>query len=268
MTNSIESQIAKRLHSVGIENAYLEARWILEKYNREEEIWKLVEKRCQGEPLAYLLQEKGFYKEVFFVRPGVLIPRPETELLVEISLSFLQASSKADPLILDFGCGSGCIGLSLLKEVPNAKLLGFDVSEIAVEVSSENAVKLGLEDRAQFYHQPMSDLTGLISRKADLIVANPPYIAEGDPGVERNVSKYEPSLALYSGVTGFEKIRSWSEIAFQVLKPGGGFAMEFGKGQEEEVQRHLEAIGFSNISVHKDLAKINRSVFAYKIEGL
>lgn len=262
--HQLESQIAKRLQSFGIENPYLESRWILEKFQSEDEIWPLVEKRCQGEPLAYLLQEKGFYKDVFFVKPGVLIPRPETELLVEKSLEFLKEDSIKDPLIFDFGCGSGCIGLSLLRELPNARLLGFDVSEMAVEVSTENAVRLGMNDRSHFYHHPISELSGIVSTKADLIVTNPPYIAENDPEVEPGVSKHEPSIALYSGGTGLEKIKSWSEVAYSLLKPGGKFAMEFGKNQEDKVQLYLSTLGFSGISIYKDLAGIDRAVFARK----
>src|SRR5690606_19098568 len=107
-----EDEIAKHLESFGIENPFLEARWILEKYQDEHAIHDLLARRAKGEPLAYLLEEKGFYEDIFYVKPGVLIPRPETELLVECSLKFFGQNSFERPLIYDFGCGSGCIGLS------------------------------------------------------------------------------------------------------------------------------------------------------------
>lgn len=259
-----ESQIAKRLQSCGIENAHLEARWILEARKPEEEVLKLVERRCHGEPLAYILQEKGFYKDLFFVKPGVLIPRPETELLVELSLQFVKESSLKAPLLLDFGCGSGCIGLSLLRELPEAKLMGFDLSEVAIEVSNENASRLGVADRVDYRQLSVTNLVDHISARANLIVANPPYIAENDSQVERHVDEYEPGLALYSGPTGLEKIESWSAVAFDLLESGGGFAMEFGKGQEEKVESCLKSLGFCEVSIHRDLAGIFRAVFARK----
>lgn len=263
-TLAVETQIAKRLQSCGITNAHLEARWILESFKKEEDILALVERRCAGEPLAYLLQEKGFYKDLFFVKPGVLIPRPETELLVEHSLEFLNTASRKNPLIYDFGCGSGCIGLSILKEIPQATLVGFDLSDVAVEVSKENARRLMLDDRSEYHLCSVTDLPSQIFRKAHLIVANPPYIAENDPQVEAQVDKYEPALALYSGPTGLEKINSWSAVAFDLLESGGGFAMEFGQGQEDEVELRLKSLGFCDISLHRDLAGIYRAVFARK----
>lgn len=263
----LEVRVAQKLRECGVDNPHLEARWMIERSSgREDQLDQYIEKRCMGVPLAYVLEERGFYKEIFYVKPGVLIPRPETEQLVDNALIYLKEIEGRKPFtVFDFGCGSGCIGLSIVKEVSDAKLFGFDLSECAVEVSMENARRLHLKDRASFYSQSISDLPLFVAEKADVIVANPPYIAYGDEAVAEDVLRFEPHEALFSGVTGIESIGSWSVVAFQLLKPGGVFLMEFGKGQEIVVEKTLRDIGFSSVSLHKDLSGITRSVRALKL---
>lgn len=263
----MEASVAQRLKECGVENPHLESRWMIEKSaGHKNQLEQYIEKRCLGVPLAYVLEERGFYKELFYVKPGVLIPRPETEQLVENGLAYIKTKeSDRQITVFDFGCGSGCVGLSIIKEHLRSKLFGFDLSECAIEVSIENAKRLKVSDRASFYQQSVSDLHLFVAEKADVIVANPPYIAYGDKGVAPDVLKFEPHEALFSGATGFESIASWSFVAFQLLKSGGLFLMEFGKGQEKAVEKNLLDLGFSSVSLYKDLSGITRSVRAVKL---
>ena len=209
-----------------------------------------VVRRSNGEPLAYILGTQGFYKHDFIVRPGVLIPRPETELIVEKAF---HAFGKNPPaLIADLGCGSGCIGISLLKEWPNAKLIAFDRSPIALEVARENAKALKVDDRCKF-------IEGTVESKPrreefDLIVANPPYVDEADTRVEESVRKYEPREALFASQNGLGAIFAWSEWASIALKRGGVWIVEIGAGQSEPVKVKLDEIGFAKIDPETDLA--------------
>ncbi len=262
MIDDLEFKLAKHLKNCGIENSYLEARMILEKTHYEKEAFDLASRRCLGEPLAYILKERGFYRDTFFVEPGVLIPRPETETLVEEGVRFLRSNSFQSPLVYDFGCGSGCIGLSILKEVPEARLIGLDVSEKAFQISTKNAKNLDLIDRCEFICADVSEFT--FTKRAHLVVANPPYIALDDHSVEENVKKFEPKEALFSGSDGLDHIKEWSKIAFSNLESGGILLMEFGIHQETAVRTLLVKLGFSDISIYKDLAGIYRSVSARK----
>lgn len=257
--------IAKKLKSYGVDLAHLEARWIMEKYSDSDDVWEKVQRRCSGEPLAYILEEKGFYKHVFSVRPGVLIPRPETELVVEQALLFLKKTNLVNPVVFDFGCGSGCIGLSILAEASNARLYGFDKSSVAIETSMENSRKLNLSEKTKFLIEDLSKKNELSNFDlADVIVANPPYVKIGDLRLEAQVEKYEPHEALFGGESGLEMIEEWSKLAFRSLKPHGIFVLEFGQGQSVLISERLTEIGFSNILVYKDLAGNNRVLTAFK----
>lgn len=229
------------------------------------------EARRRGFPLAYLSGRKGFYKSVFRVTEGVLIPRPETEILVEAVLKRAGAVEN----FADFGCGSGCIGLSLLLEWPNARLTALDASQVACEITRINAIHLGVEKRARILNVAidkngaiMADTDGEIkSNSFDAVVANPPYIAEGDPQVQKSVHDFEPHAALYSGRDGLDALRSWSQCAFALLKTDGVFACEIGAGQSESAQEIMTKIGFQDIESHKDLAGIVRCLTAKKAKA-
>ena len=226
------------------------------------EMWKL--ERLKGVPLAYLCGHKDFYKSRFVVRPGVLVPRPETELVVEVALARGANAKK----IADFGCGSGCIGLSLIKELPNASLLAIDKSTAACEVTRENAMKLHLSERVETVNKSVEewDWSGRGVRGIDLIVANPPYIAEGDPSVQKSVHDFEPHEALYAADQGLADIREWIRIAWLHLTTGGVLVVEIGSGQSAQVREIMSTIGFENIQAASDLNKIERVVSAIKAE--
>jgi release factor glutamine methyltransferase len=214
------------------------------------------ERRLQGEPLAYVSGKKAFYKYEFKVEPGILIPRPETELLVSVGLRRVPRANGAR--LADLGCGSGCVGLTLLKERDDSELFAVDVSETACRVTAENAASLGVEARARIVRSDVK--LWRPEARFDLIVANPPYIPEGDPAVEKNVHKYEPHGALYSGVDGLQAIREWVNWALHYLRDGGVMALEIGAGQSAAVVEIMKQAGFSEIQIQKDFAGIDRII--------
>lgn len=219
-----------------------------------------VARRLEGEPLAYILETQGFYKYDFVVRKGVLIPRPETEFVVETALRLFP--KEAPKTFADLGCGSGCIGLSLLKEWPSSDLLSVDASETAIEVTKENMMRLSLNHRCRTKLSAVQHLSYL--EEFDLIVANPPYIAPDDRQVEENVKKYEPHEALFAEQNGFAAIFQWSTWAMTALKPRGWWVTEIGAGQMEAVRAKLIELGFTNLGLKKDLAGHIRVMCAQK----
>lgn len=229
---------------------------------------ELVRRRASGEPVAYILGYKDFYKSRFEVNPAVLIPRPETEHVVEEVLQWVV--NRDHPLgLVDLGCGSGCIGLSLLKELPNAKLVAVDLSEKALEVAARNAVSLGLSERVKFVHADaiqtdliMSTYKDLVGRdKIDVLVSNPPYIAHQDPNVEENVKKFEPNAALYAEEGGLALLKGWSAEYAVYLAAPGVMLMEMGMSQGPLMADHFTSLKiFNEINVIKDLSGHDRVI--------
>jgi release factor glutamine methyltransferase len=304
---------------------------------------ELVVRRSKKEPVAYLIGKKEFFGEEFLVDPNVLIPRPETEFVVDAAIEAIQsegwfakekkskkmiplggeqvteaassasavvdapqteasppmttlgaqptesvtehpaaggtvASASADgdtntvsepqhlqPLsrieLADWGCGSGCIGISILKNVSNATLTAVDISAGALGVARKNAERLGVESRTRFIESSVEDLTE--PPKFHVIVANPPYIEKGDPQLHADVEKYEPHTALFSDKQGFGCIERWSQKAAACLVPGGYWIFELGAGQAPNAKACLEATRlFSSVRIQKDYAGIERVIVA------
>ena len=208
-----------------------------------------VTRRAHGEPIAYILGEKEFWSLPLAVEPAVLIPRPETELVVERALAHLPAESGGS--VLDLAAGSGAIALAIASERPQSSVIGTDVSSAAVELARSNAARLRIgnaEFRAGSWFEPVRE------QAFDLIASNPPYIAEADPRVERAVRLYEPHDALFSGPTGLEALREIVADAPRHLAPGGWLVLEHGDSQGEPVRTLLAAAGFESIVTHRDLA--------------
>lgn len=266
-SQALEKEISQRLREGGIAEFRLEARWIAEYLDQNTDIHyeTLIQRRLRGEPLAYLIKTKGFYKYEFKVQAGVLVPRPETEFVVEAALNFLK-SDESSRNIYDFGVGSGCIGLTVLKEAPQVRLYGWDKSKTCISIAQENAKLLKVDSRAEFFEADVGSFQFSQWPKADLIVSNPPYIAKSDSRVEANVLKYEPAEALFSGDTGLELIFLWSQIAYDQLKPSGGLVMEVGIDQRKSIDEYLKKVGFKRVSWVKDLAGIDRVFVALKGE--
>jgi release factor glutamine methyltransferase len=222
-----------------------------------------VRRRIQGEPVAYIIGHKDFFGFSFSVSPAVLIPRPETELLVEEALSWIQKHNLTEPKVLDLGCGSGCIGLSILKKIPGARLIAVDKSEEALEIARKNANQLEVADRAQFISSDVNSLN-LEKHGFDLIIANPPYIAENDPEVQTEVKKFEPHMALFSGGNGAEALKTWSEKSIPWMKETAWMGFEMGWTQSEMMTEQFNHLTLKNVKVIKDLSGLNRHIVGEK----
>lgn len=208
----------------------------------------LVARRAGGEPVAYLLGQREFFGREFAVASAVLIPRPETELLVEIALAGVGRGSGAR--ILDLGTGSGCIAITLALEIPQAQVSAVDLSAAALALAQANAERYGAQLRLR-----QSDwFDGLAGERFDLIVANPPYIAAADPHLLAGDLRHEPLAALASGADGLDAMRRIIAAAPAHLAPGGQLWLEHGYDQAEAVHGLLAAAGFADIGQHRDLA--------------
>lgn len=214
------------------------------------EAW--LKRRVSREPLAYITGRQGFRRIELRVDPRVLIPRPETELLVAV----VKVDRPCG--ILDIATGSGAVALSLADELPDATITAADISHGALEVAQVNASELGVADRVNFVN---SDLLDSIDGIFDAIAANLPYVEAGDiDGLQPEVSKFEPRLALDGGPDGLDLVRKLAETAPAQLKPGGMLALEIGEGQAVETERILKAAGFTETERHEDLNGIERVV--------
>lgn len=224
----------------------------------------LIAQRAAGCPVAYLTGLKGFWNYEFKVTPDTLIPRPETELLVESALELLHERDKAWN-ILDLGTGSGAILLTLLKEYPNAQGLGVDISAGALATAKENAGRLSVATRAHFVQ---SDWFMELPAEAeyDLIVANPPYIkATAMAGLQKDVRLFEPLLALNGGADGMEPYRVIIADAHLYLKPAGWLGFETGENQHKDIAAMLKAAGqYHNFRFIQDYAGHERILWAQK----
>jgi release factor glutamine methyltransferase len=214
--------------------------------------WKALEaRRLSGEPIAYLVGKRGFHNIELYVAPGVLIPRPETELLVEIGLREIKRLN-TPASILDLGTGSGAIALAIVHEAPNAQITATDQSIEALEIAKINAAHLNVTSRVQFFQGNWYEaLNG--SPSFDVILSNPPYIASQDEHLCQGDLRFEPISALTdhgSGLTCLEKIISGAKGH---LNPNGLLALEHGFDQSEAVVALMKSAGFSNIQTHLDL---------------
>lgn len=218
---------------------------------------EVIRRRGLGEPLAYITQEKGFFGQMYFVGEGVLIPRPETEMIVEEALAFLSSNAISSPKILDLGAGTGCIGFSILLGHENATLVSVEKSEIAFKYLSVNQERLALKERSQLI---LADVMNLdLEQKFDIIVANPPYIAENDIQTEVNVKKFEPHLALFSANNGLQALYGWSQKVRNHLNKPGMMLFEMGYQQGPRLKQHFESFEqFSSINILKDLSGHDR----------
>ncbi len=216
-----------------------------------------LERRERREPVARIIGRKGFWKIMLNVDSNVLIPRPDTEVVVDMAL---KSTGEADALrVLDLGVGSGAIILSILAERPNAHGLGVDVSSEALAVARENASQLGLEGRLALLR---GDWTyGLADAEFDVVVSNPPYIASDEiETLEPEVKHHEPRLALDGGPDGLDAYRLLAPEILRVLKPGGLFLVEIGWTQSEDVMALFKAAGAASVVTVKDLSDRDRVV--------
>jgi len=222
-----------------------------------------VKRRAAGEPLQYVTGEVAFRHIVVKVRPGVLIPRPETEVVTGELIAAIESAE--NPLVADVCTGSGCIALSIASECPAARVWASDISALATEVTAENTERLGLTDRVSVVE---GDLLGALPAELegtlDAVISNPPYIPSADvPELPAEVSGFEPHLALDGGPDGLDVFRRLAPQAARWLKPGGVFVVELDERRVETAA--TEAVEwYEHVRVIADLAGRNRAVIARK----
>ena len=222
---------------------------------------EFIERRKKGEPIAYLINKKEFWKDEFYVNKNVLIPRPDTELIIEQVLKIYLKESQLQ--VLDIGTGSGCILLSILKERANFYGTGIDISKKSINVSKINADKLCLTNRVKFIH---SSVDNFKIGKYDLIVSNPPYIESFNlKYLENDIVNFEPMLALNGGFDGFSKIRKVINRASNLIKKNGKFILEIGFNQKNRVKEILRKEGFYVNKSIKDYGNNDRCIISTKI---
>jgi release factor glutamine methyltransferase len=212
----------------------------------------LLKQRSVGQPVAYLTGKREFYGREFRVTPDVLIPRPDTETLVEAALERLAPKTTLE--LLDLGTGSGCIAITLSLERPSTRITAVDISQSALRVARENAQALGarIELLQGVWFGPLD------GRQFDLVVSNPPYIAADDPHLQRGDLRFEPAMALAAGMDGLDEIRRIVSGAAAFLKPGGWLLFEHGHDQAGACRDLLDSAGFGKLVSLPDLAGIPR----------
>ena len=224
--------------------------------------WALLEKqRAEGQPVAYLIGKKEFFNIELKVAPGVLIPRPETELLVELTIDHIQSSCKKTPRILDLGTGSGAIGLALAKNLPNAQVTCVDVSAEALQIAQQNARLLNLNSVKFLQSNWFDGLTTNLPAEDcvfDVIVSNPPYIPAGDHHLLMGDLRFEPSSALTDDHDGLMAYRAIFKESPPYLAADGFILVEHGFDQSKQVCQLLQEQNYINIKAHQDLAGIWR----------
>ena len=223
---------------------------------------EMVNQRLRGKPIAYITGKKFFWKDEFLINEKVLIPRPDTEIVVEQVLKIFKNKTKIN--FLDIGIGSGCIMLSILRERKDFRATGIDISNHALKVCKINAYKLGVKNRIKLFK---SDIDKFNKEKYDLIISNPPYIKNLDlTYLEKDIVKFEPKIALDGGLDGISEIRKLIKKSSELIKNNGKLIIEIGYDQKEEVKQLLRKNSFYINSVEKDLANNDRCIISTKIE--
>lgn len=271
------------LRDAGIENARMDARILLSDAaevdgsriaawpedvvanDRAAKFRDMVARRLKREPVSRILGQRDFWRHSFKLSPETLDPRPDSETLVELALDWLE--DRDVPTVVDFGTGTGCLLLSIVGDLQNARGLGVDISAGAVACARENAGRLDLGDQVEFR---VSDWDSAITNEErqegfDLVVSNPPYITRADMEIlSPEVREYDPRLALTDEGDGLGAYRILSQVAFSLVKPAGFVIFEIGRGQEEDVARLLVEAGFVGVEYREDLGGIVRCVAAKK----
>jgi len=267
-------QVASLLEGAGIEQPRHEARILLGHvtglarerlllYHRSEieelvlnDLIGLARRRAAREPIAYLIGEREFWGLSFEVTRDTLIPRPDSETLIEAVLHFTNRTGQERPHILDFGIGSGCLLVSLLTEMPFAEGFGVDLSFAALRIARRNAVRHDVSTRAHFFVGSWGDA---VTPPFDLIIANPPYVAAGErASIMPDVREYEPAEALFAGARGDEAYCALAPDFCRLLSPAGRVFVEFGAGFADRAAAILRRAGLSECERRKDLAGIER----------
>ena len=247
--------------ALGVDRAYLFAH-ANDEVSKEtlEKFFTALNYRKQFCPTAYLLGKKEFYSQDFFVNQDVLIPRPETEHIVDVAINILEKNEEEYPVVVDVGTGSGVIGLSIKRLYPKAKVTCLDISEKALVVARQNA-----EVQKMDVTFMQSDLLESFHQTPQLVVANLPYVREDEmEGLSKDIRKFEPPIALYGGKDGLDAIRSLIHQSWSYLDNYGALLLELGKGQASEVEKIMKKKGFRHVEFVFDLSGVPRGIQGIK----
>lgn len=251
----------------GVDSAYFDTKCIFEDFpNDESKILSLVKKRSEGYPLQYLLGQWEFYGYPFKVNENVLIPRADTELIIENVLEICRKNNLKSPKIADLCSGSGCIAITLKKQIPSAEVYAMEFSEKAVEIIHSNAVLNNVEINIlnDDVLNPKTENLPIF----DIIVSNPPYLTQQEMDTLQKEVTFEPSLALFGGADGLDFYRRMTSIWKNFLRKDGWLIYESGDGQHEDIKNILGKNNFYNITLSRDLNNIIRNVTAQKSEEM
>jgi release factor glutamine methyltransferase len=255
------------MHTIGRERTWLYTHPEQDLDSRtREKYFSLIARRASGVPTQHLTGHQEFWGLDFEVAPDVLIPRPETEHVIEVTLQLLGVASDgeaarrdAELRIADVGTGSGCIAVALAHELPNARVTATDISAAALEVARRNAARNAVDARIEFVECNLLDALLHESRLLHAVVSNPPYIARSDAAtLAREVREHEPESALFGGEAGTEMYAPLIAQAAMLLKPSGILVLELGYNSAEHVSRLLSALEWSDVAITNDLAGIKR----------
>lgn len=229
---------------------------------RDEQIIRIMTKRrCSGEPLQYILGQWEFYGYPFKVGKGVLIPRPDTETLIDQVLEICRNDGIEAPRIADLCSGSGCIAVTLKKQLPKAEVYAVELSDVAFDYLKQNA-ELNSADIHMIQADVLCKDTAASLADMDIIVSNPPYLTQEDMDTLQTEVTYEPSSALFGGMDGLDFYRSMTPLWRSALKKNGWLCYEFGMGQHDEIKDILADNGFKNIILRRDLGGVIRTAAA------
>jgi release factor glutamine methyltransferase len=263
LNSRLDSEIlVSHLINIPRENIYSKLKENLP-FNKTEELQRLVSRRVKKEPIAYILNNKEFWSTNFYVDPSVLIPRPETEVLIDLILS--KISNKNNYLnILDIGTGSGCILISLLKELAKAKGIGVDKSSKAITIAKKNSISQQVDNRALFKNINLEEIK--FDKKFDLIVSNPPYLPDVSlKNLNSDIKLYEPKIALQGGVQGLDFLYKIIGLASKILKINGLLALEIGDNQFHILAKYLKKNRFKILDKYILINKQVRCLLATKL---
>ena len=263
LNSRLDSEIlVSHLINIPRENIYSKLKENLPS-SKTEELQNLVSRRVKKEPIAYILNNKEFWSTNFYVDRSVLIPRPETEVLIDLILS--QISNKNNYLnILDIGTGSGCILISLLKELVKAKGIGVDKSTKAIAIAKKNSISQQVDNRASFKNVNLEEIK--FDKKFDLIVSNPPYLPDVSlKNLNLDIKLYEPKIALQGGVQGVDFLCKIINLASKILKINGLLALEIGDNQFHILATYLKKNRFKILDKYILINKQVRCLLATKL---
>ena len=223
----------------------------------------LATRRVAREPLQHLTGEAYFRNITLKVGPGVFVPRPETEFVTGLAIDAIKADASPSPIVVDLCAGSGAIGLAIASELPHTRVFGVELSDDAIEYTRQNYAQIAPEN-AQILHADITDALQDLNGTVDFVISNPPYIPAEMVPIYPEVALHDPDLALYGGADGLDVVKTVSDVAQRLLRPGGGLAIEHADIQAEQVRQLLLSRGWTQVRSHKDLNQRDRAVTAIR----